>query len=165
MHTLIQRLRSATLLTALLLPVVAIAGKPASSDAVKAAITQQLNRYEQALNASDIDGVMKLYAEHAVFMPQHSLPAVGRDAVRAAYRGVFDTIRLDVDFTVDEIQPLSRDWAYARTRSNGTVKVLGSAAPASAEANQELFIFHRETDGRWLFARYIFSTTQPLKQP
>lgn len=157
-----------TLLTALvlgaLLPITAWAAEPVSDNA-QAAIRQQLNRYEQALNAADIDRVMALYAVDAVFMPQHSQPVVGRDAVRTAYRHVFDTIKLDVRFAIDEVQPLSRDWAFARTRSNGTVKVLGSDQPASAEANQELFLLHRETDGQWRIARYVFSTTTPRGQP
>ena len=133
--------------------------KPADRD--RTAITHQLNRYEQALNSADIDTVMKLYAQDAVFMPQHSLPAEGRDAVLTAYRHVFDTIRLNIDFTVDEIGVLSKDGAYARTRSNGTVKVLATDLPPAPEANQELFLLHRERDGEWRFARYIFSTTNP----
>ncbi len=132
---------------------------------VETAVTRQLERYEQALNASDVDAVMKLYARDPVFMPQHSLPAVGREAVRAAYRQVFAKIRLDIDFSIDEIRPLGPDWAFARTRSNGTVKVLGVDAPAGAEANQEVFLLHRENDGQWRFARYIFSTTNPPRQP
>ena len=75
---------------------------------VETAVTRQLERYEQALNASDVDAVMKLYARDPVFMPQHSLPAVGREAVRAAYRQVFAKIRLDIDFSIDEIRPLGR---------------------------------------------------------
>lgn len=156
-----------TLLTVLtlsaLLPLSAWAAKPASNDAVETAIHQQLNRYEQALNNSDVDRVMALYADDAVFMPQHSLPAVGRDAVRTAYRHVFGAIKLDIRFAIEEVRPLSRDWAFARTRSNGTVKVLGSDQPAGAEANQELFLLHREADGQWRIARYIFSTTNPPK--
>ena len=153
----------ALVLSALLLPITAQAAKPASEDAVKTAVTQQLNHYEAALNASDVDGVMTLYADDAVFMPQNSLPAVGRKAVREAYRQVFDAIKLDVRFTIDEIRPLSRDWVFARTRSNGTVKILNGDQQTSAEGNQEIFLLHRETDGQWRFARYIFSTTNPPK--
>ena len=152
-------------LGAVLLPMTAQAAKPASEDAVKTAVTQQLNHYEAALNASDVDRVMTLYANDAVFMPQHSPPAVGRDAVRAAYRQVFNTIKLDIRFTIDEIRPLSRDWAFARTRSDGTVKPLSGDRAASAEGNQEVFLLHRERDGQWRFARYIFSTTNPPKLP
>jgi uncharacterized protein (TIGR02246 family) len=134
-----------------------------ADEPVEAAITKQLKSYEQALNASDLEGVMKLYTEDAVFMPQHSLPAVGREAVRGAYRHVFDAIKLDLRFTIDEFRPLSRDWAFARTRSNGTAKMVASDQPAGPEANQEIFLLHREADGQWRFARYIFSTTNPRK--
>lgn len=149
-----------TALAALLsLSVNASETKPVDRD--RTAITEQLDRYEQSLNSADIDTVMKLYTQDAVFMPQHSLPAQGRDAIRKAYRHVFDTIRLNIDFTVDEIAVLSKDWAYARTRSNGTVKVLAIDQPPAPEANQELFLLHRERDGEWRIARYIFSTTNP----
>ena len=68
-------------------------------------------------------------------------------------------------FEVDEIRLLSDEWAYARTRSRGTVTRLGNAVPPGPEANQELFLLRREADGQWRFARYIFSTTNPPAQP
>ena len=148
-----------------LLPLSVVASGSELADPDQADITRQLDRYEQALNSAAIDAVMKLYAGDAVFMPQHSLPAEGRDAVRTAYRRVFVTIHLDIDFTIDEISVLSHDWAYARTRSNGTVKVLAADQPPAPEANQELFLLHRESDGQWRFARYIFSTTNPPTHP
>lgn len=149
------------LLGALLLPLAAQAAKPGSEDAVKTAVTRQLNQYADALNGSDVDRIMALYATDAVFMPQNSSPAVGREAVRAAYRQVFSTIKLDIRFTVDEIRQLSSDWAFARTRSNGTIKLLSSDQQPRAEGSQEIFLLHREGDGQWRFARYIFSTTLP----
>ena len=148
-----------------LMPLPAAASDAGAADRARAAITRQLDIYERALNGSDVDAVMQLYAEDAVFMPQHSPPAEGRDAVRAAYRHVFEVIRLDVEFTIDEIEMLSNDWAFARTRSLGTVEVLASDQPPAPEANQELFLLRREPDGEWRFARYIFSTTNPPRQP
>jgi uncharacterized protein (TIGR02246 family) len=144
------------------LPPTALAQTSASSDAD--AIAKQLQRYERTLNTADIDGVMELYAKDAVFMPQHSLPAVGRDAVRSAYRHVFDTIKLNIRFEIDEVHQLSNDWAFARTRSTGTVKVLASDQAPIPAANQELFVLHREGDDEWRFVRYIFSTTTPATQ-
>ena len=148
----------------LLLPAIAMAAQPATDkENVKEAVTAQLNHYQAALNASDLDQVMALYAQDAVFMPQNSLPAVGRDAVRKAYQQVFAAIKLNIRFTIDEVRPLSKDWAFARTRSNGTATPLGTAQPSGAEGNQEIFLLHRETDGKWRFARYIFSTTNAPK--
>ena len=51
------------------------------------AVAAVLAKYEDALNQSDIDAVMKLYAFDGVFMPQNSPSSVGADAVRKAYDG------------------------------------------------------------------------------
>lgn len=122
-----------------------------------------LSAYEMALNTSDADAVMKLYADDGVFMPQHSAPNIGKTAVRAAYDGVFKAIKLDIKFSVDEIIQASPEWAFARTRSVGnvTVNATGGKGP---EANQELFVFQKRPGGEWKISRYIFSTTNPPRQ-
>ncbi len=124
------------------------------------AIRAVLARYEQALNASDTDAVMTLYAEDGVFMPQHFPSAVGSSSVRKAYDGVFKAIKLNVTFDIVEVRRLSPKWGFARTNSLGTVKVLadGSGGP---EANQELFVLGKPDGGDWKIARYCFSSTQP----
>jgi uncharacterized protein (TIGR02246 family) len=135
----------------------------AQNDNERDAISAVLATYEAALNASDAATVLTLYAEDGVFMPQHSLPSIGADAIRAAYDGVFGAITLDVDFEIDEIAQIAPDWAFARTRSQGfvTINATGDRMP---EANQELFIFTRAGAGEWKIARYIFSTTNPSRQ-
>lgn len=126
----------------------------------RAAIESVLAKYEAALNASDTEAVLTLYTADGVFMPQHSLPSVGTEAIRAAYGGVFNTIKLEVDFKIDEIAQVAPNWAFVRTRSEGfvTINATGDRAP---EANQELFVFTKTHSGAWRIARYIFSTTNP----
>ena len=138
-----------------------IAAADQNSDRTK--IETVLSTYEKALNASDADTIMTLYTEDGVFMAQHHTPNVGKEAVRVAYDGVFETIKLDVDFTVDEILQLSPKWAYACTQPEGfvTANATGDKGP---EANQELFIFHQKDNGEWKIAQYIFSTTNPPRQ-
>jgi len=123
------------------------------------AIGETLHSYERALNASDTDAVMALYVEDGVFMPQHFPSAVGAEQVRAAYDGVFSTIKLDIVFEIVEVVPVAEEWAFARTNSAGTVTVLASGE-SGPEANQELFVMQR-VDGVWKIARYAFSTTNP----
>jgi uncharacterized protein (TIGR02246 family) len=123
------------------------------------AITALLERYAEALNQSDTEAVMKLYTEDGVFMPQHFPSSVGGDAVRQAYNGVFQAIRLTVDFHIQEVQPVSPEWAFARTNSAGSVLV-HETGETSTEANQELFVL-RKVEGDWKIARYCFSTTNP----
>jgi len=117
-----------------------------------------LQSYEAALNSNDIDTILSLYGREPVFMPQHAPALVGRDAVRAGYEQVFATIKLDVSFTIHEVEEVGA-WAWARTSSAGRTRILAVDAEV-AEGNNELFVFRRE-DGAWKIHRYLFSTTQP----
>lgn len=124
------------------------------------AVAEVLTAYSAALNASDTDAVMPLYAEDGVFMPPYGASAVGAGAVRKAYEAVFKAIKLTVKFNVAEIVEMSPEWVFARTNSAGSTlnHVTGTT---SAEANQELFIFRKDRGGRFKIARYSFSTTNP----
>jgi uncharacterized protein (TIGR02246 family) len=126
------------------------------------AIAALLAKYQDALNQSSTDAVMKLYAADGVFMPQNSRSSVGAQAVRKAYDAVFNAIKLNVKFDIAEVRQLAADWAFARTNSAGRVKVQATGESA-AEGNQELFVFQK-IDGDWKIARYCFSTINPPGQ-
>jgi uncharacterized protein (TIGR02246 family) len=123
------------------------------------AVSEVLSKYQDALNQSDTDSVIKLYAHDGVFMPQNSPSSVGADAVRRAYDAVFKTIKLTVKFNIAEIVEMAPNWVFARTNSAGTVKVHATGA-GGPEANQELFLFQKIGEA-WKIARYCFSTTNP----
>jgi uncharacterized protein (TIGR02246 family) len=123
------------------------------------AVAVVLAQYQGALNQSDTNAVMKLYATDGVFMPQNSPSSVGADEVRRAYDSVFKAIKLTVKFDIAEIVEMAPNWVFARTNSAGTVKVHATGA-GGPEANQELFLFQK-VGGGWKIARYCFSTTNP----
>ena len=123
------------------------------------AVAAVLAKYQDALNQSDTDAVMKLYTSDGVFMPQHSRSSVGTVEVRKAYDDVFNAITLTVKFNVAEIHQIAPEWAIARTNSAGTVKVKATGG-GGPEANQELFVLQK-IDDAWKIARYCFSTTNP----
>ncbi len=129
------------------------------NDSDKAQIEAALKGYERVLNASDVDGVLKLYTEDGVFMAQHNPPAVGIQQVEAAYTATFQAIDLNVEFDIVEIEVIADDWAFARSNSSGTttINATGDKVP---ESNQELFVMQK-IDGDWKIARYAFSTTNP----
>jgi uncharacterized protein (TIGR02246 family) len=126
------------------------------------AVAEVLSAYNQALNSSDTNAVMPLYAEDGVFMPPYSPSAIGLAEVRRAYDAVFAAIKLTVKFNVAEVVEMSPDWVFARTNSAGTTLNHATGA-TSKEGNQELFIFRKEKDGKFKIARYSFSTTNPQK--
>ena len=137
------------------------AGKTADAASVQADIEEVLQTYETALNASDIDTVLTVFAPDGVFMAPNSPSTVGADAIRAAYKGIFQTITFDTELTVEEVVQVAPNWAFVRTSSNGhvTVNAIKQRVP---DANHELFIFQKDDDDAWKIARYSFATTNPL---
>jgi uncharacterized protein (TIGR02246 family) len=109
-------------------------------------IVNVIKAYENSLNTSDTQAALALYGDDPVFMPQFSAALSGRDAVKAGYDHVFDTIKLNASFTIHEIVEMG-DLAYVRTTSAGKTEILKNKATVQ-EANNELFIFRKEK-GKW----------------
>ena len=122
-------------------------------------IEQLLNKYEQALNSSDVNAAVQLYTDDAVLMPQATPTVVGGKAVKQFYIGTFKTIKINLKFQIAEVQVVSNEWAFLRTTSTGSMKVLATGTESPART-QELFVLHKES-GQWKLARYSFSSTQP----
>jgi uncharacterized protein (TIGR02246 family) len=118
-----------------------------------------LKSYERALNAGDVAGVVRLYTDDAVLLPPGAPTAVGIDAVRATYTGLFEALRFDLAFEVAEVNVVSSDWAFLRSASTGVVTVLANGAQLPS-GNHELFVLHK-SHGRWKLARYGFSSVLP----
>lgn len=140
-----------------------------SSDQTQA-ITNVLHAYAAALASYNGQGsvstsvtqTLSLYTTDGVIMPPHFPPSVGQDSLRDSYTRIFQTIKLTIEFDIDEIVILSPEWAFARTTAKGTKTMLASGAEEEHH-NQELFIFRCE-EGEWKIARYAFSTMKPLVQ-
>ena len=120
-----------------------------------------LSKYEAALNASDTDAVMTLYAEDSVYMPAYSQSAVGAAAVRKAYDALFKATTLSIKFHVAEFVEVGSGWVFARSNSAETMTEHATGTKSAVE-NQELFIFKKDVDEKWKIARYSFSSTNPL---
>jgi uncharacterized protein (TIGR02246 family) len=120
-------------------------------------IRDLLTTYERSLNTSDATLATACYTSDGVFMPT-TLPTASGGALHDAYARIFDAIRLDVEFTIDELVVASDEVAYALTRSNGTQTTLATGAE-SAESNREVFIFGHH-DGAWKISRYLFNKPQ-----
>lgn len=121
-------------------------------------IKQLIKQYETALNTSKTSDVLALYSQQPIFMPQHAPAQIGREAVQNAYNHVFNTLNLNVEFTVHDIEILG-DTAWGRTSSSGKTTILANEASVT-EGNNELFIFKKEA-GEWRIHQYLFATNQP----
>ncbi|PYH31511.1 YybH family protein [Aspergillus neoniger CBS 115656] len=131
---------------------------PADADEISAL----LHAYGKALRSRNVDEAVALYTEDGVIMPPHFSASTGTEALRDSYTRIFATIQLIITFQIEEIVVMSPEWAFARTTAEGTKTILATQE-SEPHANQELFILRRE-HGKWLIARYAFSSMKPLVQ-
>lgn len=96
-----------------------------------------------ALVPKGSQAALALYGSEPVFMAQNAPAFIGRDAVQASYQKIFETIKLNVIFSIHEIVAMGDDLAYGRTTSAGQQEVLATHKLLK-EANNELFIFRKE---------------------
>ena len=101
-------------LTTLAVSIILIFSTQTLAEEVKMNINDVIIEYGKLLNASDTESILKLYSKDPVFMPQHEPAQIGRDQVRGAYKQVFDTIKLNITFTVHEIEEFDDDGLMRR---------------------------------------------------
>ena len=121
-----------------------------------------MDSYAAALRANDVEALVALYASNGVFMRDNMPAVVGREALRAAYREVFATLKVDLSFTIQETE-VAGDMAWLRATSSGRIKVLATGME-TAEAFNLVVIFRREA-GAWKIRNYIYASSRPGTGP
>ncbi|MFV2060285.1 MAG: SgcJ/EcaC family oxidoreductase [Gammaproteobacteria bacterium] len=150
-----------TLITILLLSLGSQSIATAGSDQqCKTDIKALLKSYERALNASDVDKVLSLYAKDGVFMPSEKPTTVGQAQVKLAYQHVFEDLDLDIGFNIDEIERHG-DIAIVRTVSDGQIKLIKKNLTIKNHT-RELFVLKR-INKDWKIYRYMFNSMSSPK--
>ena len=140
----------------------AASGAQAQSSTDAAPLRSIMEKYAAALRANDVDALVALYTANGVFMREDMPAVVGRDALRAAYRQIFATLKLDLTFDVVEAE-IAGDMGWLRAVSKGKIKVLATGVETSNSFN-EMIVFRREADG-WKIRSCLYASNQPGAQP
>lgn len=148
--------RRALLTAAAVFPVIGTAQAQGAGDPAR--LVAIMDSYAAGLRANNVEALVALYASNGVFMRDNMPAVVGRDALRAAYREVFATLKVDLNFTIQETE-VSGDMAWLRATSAGRLKVLATGVE-STDAFNLVVIFRREA-GTWKIRNYIYATSRP----
>ena len=73
-----------------------------------------LGAYQDAINKGEAEDCAKLYTQDGIVMPQHSPSRVGIADVLKTYESLFEAMEFDVKFDIQEIVPVSPEYAFAR---------------------------------------------------
>lgn len=114
-------------------------------------VEQTIRTYFDALNRSDVDGVVSLLTQDALLLRDEADTVSGRDQIRAAFGEIFKAISLKREVSINQAQE-GRDTAVVVTHTTGTVTFLANDTTIDAVA-RELVVLRRSAVG-WLISAY-----------
>jgi ketosteroid isomerase-like protein len=131
-----------------------------SRTALRAGVDSAASRLLTALRTNSSDSLMVLMADDVVLMPPNEPVLKGKAAVRAWYEQFLTQLRTS-NLTVTGREVLmGGEWATeVATFEWALVPVAGG--PAAVERGSYVQVWHREPEGRWLFARELWNSSTP----
>ena len=133
--------------------------KEAEIERAKAAIQALIQRWELSFENHDAAGLIALFTEDCVRMPQGGPATMGRPALEAAYRQDFAEVwktQAKVRLNAEELI-ISGEYAFARG-VDILLQVQGDRQVE--ETGKWLFVFRRQADDTWKFHWIIFNTNE-----
>jgi uncharacterized protein (TIGR02246 family) len=124
-----------------------------------AAIHTLNQEWERNFENHDLAGLVALFTEDCVRMPQAGPATVGRPALEAAYRRDFaevweagGKVKLEA-----ELITVSGDYAFAR---GADTLIIDQNGRQEEQTGKWLFIYRRELDGNWKFHWVTFNSNE-----
>lgn len=146
------------------------AGKATGPTAVtrddEAAIRALFAEWRRASQAGDVERLLKLITDDAVFLAPGQPPIRGKAAVEALYRQVLGKFIFEQEWIFEEIQILG-DWGYCWGRDSVAMTPL-AGGPTVRASGAGLSILRRLAGGSWVVARGINNMVreaQPAGEP
>jgi uncharacterized protein (TIGR02246 family) len=114
-----------------------------------------VHRYEQALNAGDVNTILDLFAPDSVAEWNNKRTYATRDERRAGYAALFKIAKFSTVFAYDAID-VTGDTAVVRTHHHKGASVIEEGKSVT-DYNREVFVLKR-INGEWKIYLYTFNT-------
>ena len=115
--------------------------------------------WRNAVNAGDIDRILRIAADDLEMMPPGQSPVVGRDA-HEFLRGFVGQFEADLKPFTNEEVIVCGDWAFQRYSYDLTVTPRTGGDPV-IEHGDGIHMFRRDATGSWRLAKDIFTSLSP----
>ena len=131
---------------------------PDRAEADRAAIMRTTAELLAAVNASDTDRCLAVWADDGVLMPPNHPSVQGREALRDYFRSLFSRSRFRFTFTSSHIQ-LAGNTALERVTYTAIVWRESGASPVE-DIGKGLHVYGRQPNGSWKLTQDIWSSDQ-----
>lgn len=113
-------------------------------------IRQLVSTWMAATQSGDVESVLKLMTDDAVFLVAGQPPMTKQDFAKAAQAQKNANLKFSAENEVQELQVLA-DWAFMRQKLSVTIQMENQATP-NVRSGHTLTLFHKQ-NGKWLLAR------------
>ena len=117
----------------------------------EAAIRKMIALWHGATAGGDVDTVLHLIAEDAIFLVAGQPPMRGRATFERGLRGLLKTHRIESTGDVQEVE-VSGNLAYSWAQLTVKVIPLAGGAPMM-RSGHSMSILHKQPDGKWVLVR------------
>src|SRR6478672_7654464 len=122
-----------------------------TSDQDKEKIQEVVTTWICATAKGDLETVLSLIAEDAVFLLSDQPPMRGQEAFAGSLRSALEQVRIEGKPDIREIH-VAGDYAFCWNQLSLTATPL-QGGPAQRRAGPTLSVFRKEPDGRWILFR------------
>lgn len=99
--------------------------------------------------AKDLEKSVGHYADDAILMMPGAPPAKGKDAIRAAWKGMLDDPNIKLNFSSDRVE-MSADGDLATTRGSYTMTVTNPKTKKPVDdKGSYMTVYKKQADGAW----------------
>ncbi len=117
----------------------------------ESAIRKMIALWHSATAAGDVDTVLRLMSQDAVFLVAGQPPMRGRSSFESGLRGLLAKHRIESSSDIQEVE-VAGDWAYCWNKL--TVKVIALAdGSTTVRSRNAMSILHKQADGKWVLTR------------
>lgn len=130
---------------------------PANPEGDGEELNQLREKYVQAENAGDIDGILRTFSDDIVVMPPESPSVRGIDAAKEFLEEFLEAFTVDIELKSEEVVvegELAYDWGTV----SGTLKPAGGQ-PQPVN-NTYLLVYQRESNGSWRQSKHIWNSDE-----
>jgi uncharacterized protein (TIGR02246 family) len=126
----------------------------------RAAIMRTTADLLAAVNASDCDRCLAVWASDGVLMPPHHPSVFGHAAIGEYFRSLFSRSRFRFTLTSSHIH-LAGDTALERVTYTATIWT-GSGTSPGEDVGKGVHVYGRQADGAWKLTQDIWNSDEPL---
>jgi ketosteroid isomerase-like protein len=135
---------------------------PADTDRLdvdRAAVARATTALLNAVNASDLTGVLATWSDHGVMMPPHHPSVHGWAALKDYFKDLFSHSRFEFVFSSSHID-VAGDVALERLEYTASMWPLEGGSVLQ-DRGKGLHVYRRQSDGSWKLALDIWNSDNP----